>query len=105
MRVLRYAVRLPLLLKYFGQLCIALAALTLVPLIVSLLFADFRVSVRYLVVIAGVSLLGVTLIRVPAPKRIQTNEAMVIIGLIFAFSPLVMVWPVMASGLGFLGPW
>jgi trk system potassium uptake protein TrkH len=27
---------------------------------------------------------------------------MVIIGLIFLFSPLVMVWPVMASGLGFL---
>ncbi len=102
MRVLRYAVRPLLLFKYFGQLCTALAVLTLVPFSVSLLFGDIQVSVRYLVVIVGVSLLGITLMRVQAPKRMQTNEAMVVIGLIFVFSPLVMAWPVMASSLEFL---
>jgi trk system potassium uptake protein TrkH len=61
-----------------------------------------RASVRYLAVIAGVSLLGVSLMRVQAPKRIQTNEAMIVVALIFAFSPLVLTWPTMASGLGFL---
>ena len=90
------------MLKYFGQLCTALAGLTLVPLGVSLLFGDNHVSVRYLVIIVGVSLLGVSLMRLKAPKRMQTNEAMVISALIFAFSPLVLAWPVMASGFGFL---
>jgi hypothetical protein len=47
-----------MLLRYFGQLRTALAALTLVPFSVSLLFGDFLVSVHYLVVIAGVLLLG-----------------------------------------------
>jgi trk system potassium uptake protein TrkH len=79
-----------------------LAVLTLVPFGLSLLFGDIRISVRYFVVIVGVSLLGVTLMRVQAPKRMQSNEAMVVIGLIFVFSPLLMAWPVMASGLGFL---
>lgn len=88
--------------KYFGQICIALAVVTIVPLIVSLLFGDYRVSYRYGVIVLGVFFLGLCLIRLRAPKRIQTNEAMVITALVFLFSPLVMVWPVMASGLGFL---
>jgi trk system potassium uptake protein TrkH len=79
-----------------------LAGLTLVPLGVSLLFGDFHVSVRYLVVIVGVSLLGFSLMRLKTPERMQTNEAMVITALIFVFSPVVMAWPVMASGFGFL---
>ena len=102
MRVLRYAVRLPMLLRYFGQLSTALAALTLVPFSVSLLFGDFHISVHYLVVIAGVLLLGAGLMRLQAPKRMQSNEAMVVVGSIFVFSPLLLTWPVMASGLGFL---
>jgi trk system potassium uptake protein TrkH len=89
-------------LKYFGHLCIALAIVTLVPFIVSVLFGDYRVSLRYSIVIIGVFCLGFSLMRLQAPKRIQTNEAMVITALIFIFSPLVLVWPIMASGLGLL---
>ena len=102
MRVLRFAVRPTLVLKYFGQLCNVLACLTLVPLSVSLLFGDIHVSVRYLIVVVGVSLLGFSLTRLKAPERMQTNEAMVVTALIFVISPLVMAWPVMASGFGFL---
>jgi trk system potassium uptake protein TrkH len=52
-------------------------------------------------VIAGLLLLGAGLMRLQAPKRMQSNEAIVVVGSIFVFSPLLLTWPVMASGLGF----
>jgi trk system potassium uptake protein TrkH len=101
-RALRYAVRPLPVLKYFGELCIVLALLTLVPLIVSILFGDYRATFRYSIVVVGVFVTGFFLRRLPTPKRIQTNEAMVISALIFLFAPMVMTWPTMASGLGFV---
>jgi trk system potassium uptake protein TrkH len=100
-RALRYSVRPLRVLKYFGQLCIVLALLTLVPLIVSILLGDYRVTLRYSIVVVGVFLTGFFLQRLPTPKRIQTNEAMVTTALIFLFGALVMTWPMMASGLSF----
>ncbi len=90
-----------MVLKYFGQLLLALAVLTTVPLIVSLLFGDYNVSVRYATVIGVIGTTGLLCSRLPAPKRMQNNEAMVITALIFLVSPLVMTWPVMASGFAF----
>ena len=101
MRALRYSVRPLPVLKYFGQLCIVLALLTLVPLVVSIILGDYRVTLRYAIVVVGVFITGFLLQRLPTPKRIQTNEAMVVTALIFLFAPLVMTWPTMASGLGF----
>jgi trk system potassium uptake protein TrkH len=101
-RALQYSVRFLTVLKYFGQLCIVLALLTLVPLVVSILLGDYRVTLRYTIVVVGVFLMGLFLQRLPTPKRIQTNEAMVVTALIFLFAPLVMTWPTMASGLSFL---
>jgi len=100
-RALRYSVRPRPVLKYFGQLCIVLALLTLVPLVVSILLGDYRVTLRYAIVVVGVFTMGFFLQRLPTPKRIQTNEAMVITALIFLFAPMVMTWPTMASGLSF----
>jgi trk system potassium uptake protein TrkH len=100
MRILRYAVRPLAVLKYFGLLGFVLALMTVVPLAVSLVFGDYHVSLRYAVVVIGIFILSAGLMRLPAPKRLQTNEAMVITALIFLFSPLVMSWPMMASGLG-----
>jgi trk system potassium uptake protein TrkH len=102
MRTLKYAVRPVSILKYLGQLCCVLALMTIVPLVVSLLFGDYRVSVRYVIVVVAILALSAGLIRLPATKRLQTNEAMVISALIFIFAPLVMAWPMMGSGLGFL---
>ena len=102
MRILMYAVRPLAILKYFGLLSLALALLTIVPLTASLLFGDFRVSLRYGMVAVAVFVLSAGLTRLPSPKRLQTNEAMVVSALIFLFAPLVAVWPAMASGLGFL---
>lgn len=102
MRVLKYAVRPLAILKYFGLLGFVLALMTVVPLAVSLLFGDYHVSLRYAIVVIGIFILSAGLMRLPAPKRLQTNEAMVITALIFLFAPLAMSWPMMASGLGFL---
>jgi len=100
-RALTYSVRFLPVLKYFGQLCIVLALLTLVPLVVSIVLGDYRVALRYTIVVVGVFLMGIFLQRLPTPKRIQTNEAMVVTALIFLFAPMVMTWPIMASGLSF----
>ncbi|MFP3899194.1 MAG: TrkH family potassium uptake protein [Dehalococcoidia bacterium] len=101
MHALRYSVRALPVLRYFGQLCIVLALLTLVPLVVSVLSGDYRVTLRYSIVAAAVLVMGLSLQRLPTPKRIQTNEAMVITALVFLFAAVVMTWPIMASGLSF----
>jgi len=100
-RALRYSVRPRPVLKYFGQLCIVLAVLTLVPLVVSILLGDYRVTLRYAIVVVGVFVTGFFLRRLSTPKRIQTNEAMVVTALAFLFAAMVMTWPTMASGLSF----
>lgn len=102
MRALRYSVRPLPVLKYFGQLCIVLALLTLVPLVVSILLGDYPVTLRYSIVLVGVFTMGFFLQKLPTPKRIQTNEAMVITALVFLFAAVVMTWPTMASGLSFI---
>jgi len=100
-RALIYSIRPLPVLKYFGQLCIVLALLTLVPLVVSILLGDYRVALRYAIVVVGVFIMGFFLQRLPTPRRIQTNEAIVVTALIFLFAPMVMTWPTMASGLSF----
>jgi trk/ktr system potassium uptake protein len=89
-------------LKYFGVLCLVLSALTLVPFSVSLSFREVNVAVRYAVVLGVLGMLGAILIRLREPKRVQANEGMVLVALIFLFAPLVMAYPFMASGLNFL---
>jgi trk system potassium uptake protein TrkH len=101
-RALSYSVRPRPVLKYFGQLCIVLALLTLVPLVVSIIFGDYRVTLRYTIVVVGVFTMGFFLRRLSTPKRVQTNEAMVVTALIFLFAPMVLTWPTMASGLSFI---
>jgi trk system potassium uptake protein TrkH len=100
-RALIYSVRTLPVLKYFGQLCIVLALLTLVPLVVSILLDDYRVTFRYAIVVVGVFTMGFFLQRLPTPKRIQTNEAIVVTALAFLFAAILMTWPTMASGLSF----
>ena len=99
---LRYAVRFRVVFKYFGQLCLVLAVLTLVPLVVSVSFGDVSISLRYGMVIVGLAALGAGLARLKAPARVQANEGMVLVALMFLFTPLVMSYPMMGSGLGFL---
>jgi len=102
MHALRYSVRFPVVLKYFGQLNLVLAVLALVPLTVATLFGDYSISLRYAVVTGFLFALGLGMSRLPAPRRIQTNEAMVVTALAFLFTPLLMTYPMMGSGLNFI---
>jgi trk system potassium uptake protein TrkH len=52
--------------------------------------------------IGGLAALGASLARLRAPARIQANEGMVVVALMFLVTPLVMSYPMMSSGLGFL---
>ncbi len=98
---LSYAVRLPVLAKYLGLLAFMLAALTLVPLGAAILFQDYHIALRYLVVITVLIILWGVSHSIAEPRQIQTNEALTIVALAFVFSPLLMTFPLMGSGLTF----
>jgi trk system potassium uptake protein TrkH len=98
---LLYAVRFRVVVKYLGQLCIALAFLAAVPTVVALAWGDYLFALRFLGVTTLVGLLGL-LSRIRAPTDVQMNEALVIIALMFLLAPLVMTYPMMTDGLGFI---
>ncbi len=99
---LRYAVRFRVIFKYFGQLCLVLAVLTIVPLVMSLIFGERDITLRYAIVVCGLAGLGLGAVRLRAPSGMQANEGMVLVALMFLFTPLVMCYPMMSSGLSFL---
>ena len=99
---LSYAIRGPVLLKYFGQLCIAAAVLTSVSLMVSLLYGEFAISLRYAIIIAlflgcGIADTTVTkIIRHILPFFI----AMIVVLLICTYVPAITMW--LPEKLGFV---
>jgi trk system potassium uptake protein TrkH len=98
---LSYAVRLPVIGKYTGQILLLLLVLTLPPLIVALMTADYVIAVRYLVILILLSLISIPLSRISAPAHLQVNEALVIVALTFVIYSLVMIYPLAGSGLSF----
>ena len=93
-----YAVRPRVVLKYCGQLALMLAILTLVPLLFSILDTDWQLTLRFIVLCSGLVLGGILLARIPAPMRIQSNEALTVTAIMFLLTPLLMSWPIMAAG-------
>ena len=98
---LTYAVRLRFVGRYLSQLALMLALLALVPLSVSLLFTEYDYSLRYALLIAGLLFAAAPGLRLPEPEQIQANEGIVIVSLVFLLTPLVMTFPLAASGLPF----
>jgi len=98
---LTYAVRFSVLAKYFGQLCLVVAALTVLPLVVSLINGEAHITLRYAIVTFALAGAGSLLGRMQAPREVQVNEAMVLVAFMFLFTPLVMSFPIMGSGLTF----
>ncbi len=96
---LRYAVRPAVIGKYLGQLGLILALLTLVPFLAALLFTDYVIAGRYAVIIGLLIVVSLLSQRLPTPTQLHQNEAMVIVALAFILSPLLMSYPMMASGL------
>ena len=101
MKALTYAVRARPVLKYSGLLAIAMAVLTLVPLVVALCFGSTTAAWRYAAISAGAAVMGSLLVRLERPRQIQDNEAMVLTALVFLLSPLALSWPAMAAGIAF----
>lgn len=101
-RVLAYAVRGRVLAKYGGQLMIVLALLTTAPLVAALVEDNDLLTFRYLVLCAGLLLAGSVLARLPAPERVQVNEALTITFLVFVGSAALMSWPMTEPGVSYL---
>jgi trk system potassium uptake protein TrkH len=76
--------------KYFGQLCLVLAVLTMVPLVISLIFGESYIALRYAIVVCRLAGLGLGTARLRAPSSVQANEGMVLVTLMFLFTPLAM---------------
>jgi trk/ktr system potassium uptake protein len=70
--------------------------------VMSVIFGEMRIDLRYGMVIGGLVALGVSLVRVRAPTSVQANEGMVLVALMFLITPLVMAYPMMGFGLSFL---
>jgi len=94
-----YAVRFRVIAKYLGQLGVMLAIMALVPCIVALWMGENVAATRYLMVIVVLVVGSVPALRLPAPRHIQVNEALLITALAFLVTPLLMSFPLMASGL------
>ncbi len=100
---LAYAARPRVVVHFLGQLGLMLALLTCAPLIASVVFGEFAVSLRYAIVITGILALSWPAARVKIPKGVQGNEALTVTALAFILAPLVMTFPLQASaGLGFV---
>jgi len=96
-----YAVRARVVLKYFGQLALLQALLACAPLLASLYFGEYQLSLSYLAVCALLAAIGLPLARLPQPSRVLTNEALVITALAFVTAPVVMTIPFTEAGLPF----
>lgn len=96
-----HPVRGSVLFPYLGQIGLALAALTMVPMLVAALTGNFAALWHYLVVILGLSLMTLPLARRPAPADLQPNEGLVIIAAVFVLSPLIMAFPLSSAGLSY----
>lgn len=101
-RVLAYAVRGRVVAKYGGQLMLMLALLATAPLVAALVEDNSALALRYVLLCAGLMLVGVPLARLPAPERIQTNEALTITFLVFLGSAVLMSWPMAEAGVPYI---
>jgi len=98
---LTYAVRPGVVAKYLGQLLIAVGIITTVPFGVALLYAEYGSGLRHLAVVLLLLAVGTALARLPTPKQIQNNEALVVVALTFVLVPLVMAYPLAGQGIAF----
>ena len=96
-----FAVRWPVIGRYFGQFCLIIALLNLVTLTVALLDGQFLIALCYALIVLGLFGGGWLLTRVKATDRIQMNEAMSLVALVFLVIPLVTALPLTVSGIPF----
>lgn len=97
-----FAARWPVIARYFGQFCLIIAVLNLVTLTAALLDGQFTVAACYALIIIGLFGGGWLLARIKVEGRMQMNEAMALVVLVFLAVPLVTALPLTMSGIPFV---
>jgi trk system potassium uptake protein TrkH len=80
-------------------LCRALVGVALAPALFATVAADWPFAWRAAAAAAALALLGYFSLRLPAVRRLQPNEAMVIVAVGYLVTALLMSWPLSADGL------
>ncbi|MDY0184633.1 MAG: potassium transporter TrkG [Desulfuromonadaceae bacterium] len=101
-REMFFAVRPRLIGHYLGQFCLIIAGLSLITLGVALFTAPWQISLSYLLIITALVLAWMGLRRIRVSARIQTNEAMVLVALVFLVVPFMMTIPLVVAGIPFM---
>jgi len=99
------AVRPRILLGLIGRLLMTLAALGVVPVLVSLVTDHSPLMWRLAATSALLGGVGWPLARLHRGADIQWNEALTITGLAFVLAPLVMVWPLVGIAIAPVDAW
>jgi trk system potassium uptake protein TrkH len=100
-----YAVRWRVLFKYLGMLGVVLAALNSVPLAAALVLGESELAGPYAVAAIALLAAALPMAHVTAPERLQSNEALVVVLLVFVFGSLVMSYPLGAASATWLDGW
>ncbi len=95
-RLLVFAVRRRVVLKYLGVLLLSMAPMAAVPVLVALHGEAYESANRFALVALLLLIVGGGLARIAAPQKIQINEALVVTALAFLIAAASMVWPLMA---------
>jgi len=96
---LTYAVRIPVVLKYLGELALVLAALALVPALAGLYYREPGIAASYLAVAVALAAFGWPCARRTEPAHIQVNEALVVTAAAYLLGSFAMAFPIMAAGV------
>lgn len=92
-------VRVRSILKYLGQLLVALSGIAAVPCVVALVAGWGEAAGRFAVIAVVLVAVGWLLSRLQADDDIRPNEALVITCCVFLIGALAMTWPLMVAGV------
>jgi trk system potassium uptake protein TrkH len=98
-RSLTYPVQARSVLKYLGQLCVALGILSVAPAALSVVVGEARLGLPALLPAAALLALGLPLSRIPAPPELRANDALVIPALMFLIAPIALCVPMIVWGI------
>ena len=99
---LMQAVRGPVLVKYTGQLLLMVVPIAQVPFLIAVILGEATIGLPYLYLSLVLLPIALATLRIRSTVQLQTNEALVIVALIFLITPLTMTFPMMSHGIGFL---
>lgn len=91
--------RVPVVARYVGELCLSLAVMAGVPGVVALALGETGMGLRFLVVGALLAGLWGWSRRLPPASGLQTNEGLAVVALTFLLAALAAAWPLAGAGL------